>query len=228
MLGFIVLGKSKSMPQSERMKTLICFAKEPRPGEVKTRLAAKIGAVPAARLYASFLKEIAAKLPQCGADRLIIASPGAHPKPRLDQIFPAPLFLHRKQRGETLGQRMSKSFEESFAEGGTRVVMIGSDSPHFPIAEVHRTFDLLDQRDAVVGPALDGGFWLVGLRRYAELFSALPLSTPRAQAALLQELQADGLSYEEVEICADIDTIEDVKRFLAHEESGPRFSLIRS
>lgn len=210
------------------MKTLICFAKEPQPGEVKTRLAASIGAAAAVQLYIAFLKEIAGKLPDCGADRIIIASPGAEAKPELTALFPSPPFSHHQQQGATLGERMAASFEEAFAAGGSRVVMIGSDSPHFPPEEVSRAFQELEAHDAVIGPAPDGGFWLVGLRRYAELFSALPLSTPTAYEALLHAVEAQAFRYALVAACSDIDTIEDVKRLLPHEAFGPRLICIRS
>jgi rSAM/selenodomain-associated transferase 1 len=145
-------------PSGERV--LGVFAKEPRPGQVKTRLAADTSAEWAARVALAFLQDLLDRLTAVNATRVLAFTPtSAH-------SFFAELvrsrFLLTPQSESDLGQRMAAFFTQQFANGAERVVLLGTDSPTVPLAFLEQTFEELEHTDVVIGPATDGGYYLIG------------------------------------------------------------------
>ena len=194
------------------MKKLIIYAREPRAGEVKTRLGQTIGMARAALQYERWMRPLSERLVQLTGVQRFVAAPGGE-TPILRGIFPRGHFSSLGEEGKPLGMRMDESLASLLTNDTDRVVMIGSDSPTLPIGEIQRAFDLLATTDAVIGPAEDGGFWLVGLRRIEpKLFAPLPLSTEHACRDLIVALEERGLSHGTVATWHDIDTPEDFAR----------------
>ncbi len=192
-------------------RTLVVFVKEPRPGAVKTRLAAAIGGDDAAQLYQVFVETVLeATTPEAGEyERLVFYDP-----PEAGERMRAwlPSGRLRKQSAGDVGQRMAAAFARCFERGASRVVIAGSDAPALGRAEVRGAFDALATHDVVLGPAHDGGYYLVGLRApQPALFEDVAWST----AAVLDETQvraaAAGISVARLAPLRDVDTADDLR-----------------
>ena len=130
--------------------------------------------------------------------------------------FPAlPPDRLRRQRGADLGERMSSAFAEVFVRTGTdRVLLIGSDIPHITADLLEDYFSKLDEHDVVLGPAEDGGYYLVGLHRTSftpALFEDIPWSTGRVRRETVRRAEKLGLSVYLGPTLRDIDTLEDLE-----------------
>ena len=145
-------------------RQLIVMARLPPPGRCKRRLASSLGAAAAARIQARLTCHTLAVAGQLGIE-LVLAVEGLAPRAarRLgDQLGVGRIVL---QRGGGLGVRMQRQFQRAATEGARRVVLIGSDLPQLERADLASAFAALDHQAAVLGPACDGGYWLIGLRR---------------------------------------------------------------
>jgi rSAM/selenodomain-associated transferase 1 len=231
------------MPQSPRLTphasrltadaALIIFAKAPIPGQVKTRLCPPLTPDEAASLHGSFVLDAlersrdALAAARLNVDRFLACSP-SH-----DHVFFKILAERHGVRlldqvGEDLGARMDQAFQTVFAQGYTRVVLTGSDLPSLPGSFFTRALSLLADHDLVLGPSLDGGYYLIGLTQPTPLlFSGIPWSTD--QVLTLTRNKADSLGYKTTLLPAwrDVDTIEDVLALidevgLGHGASGER------
>ena len=190
---------------------LIVFLKDPRPGAVKTRLAREIGDSLATRLYRALAEaEVHGTTPRGEAySRLFFfAPPGAGPS--IAQWFPGETLL--PQSGGDLGQRMAAAFAEAFARGARRVCIIGTDVPWVDRALVADALQSLDHHDLVLGPAHDGGYYLLATdRARPELFAGIAWSTPSVLATTAERAGALGLSVRLLSVLPDIDTTEDLR-----------------
>ena len=145
-------------------RQLIVMARWPAPGRCKRRLASSLGAAAAARIQARLTDHTLAVGRQLGIE-LVLAVDGLAPRAarRLgDQLGVGRIVL---QGGGGLGVRMQRQFQRAATERARRVVLIGSDMPQLERADLASAFAALDHQQAVLGPACDGGYWLIGLRR---------------------------------------------------------------
>lgn len=183
---------------------LVVMAKAPRAGRVKTRLAAEIGMVEATRFYRVTL---AGLIRAVGSDprwkTVIAVSPDTALR---DPVWPDDVAI-AAQGGGDLGDRMQRIMA-GLPQGPA--LIIGSDVPEIRPAHIARAFDLLGRHDAVFGPAEDGGYWLVGLRRRPSvplIFGNVRWSTRHALADTVANCR--GLSVGYADELADIDTAAD-------------------
>ena len=192
--------------EGERRR-LIVFAKLPRSGAVKTRLVPPLSHDGAAELYRAFLldsleqyatlapaiepvlyiangEEIPQVVRMLGGElRTITASRITHAVPEV-----------RPQVGETLGERLEHAFREAFTEGCDFACAIGTDHPTLPTTYIRSAFEGEDADEVVIGPAEDGGYYLIGMSRaHHGLFSDLPYSTGRLFAATIERIHSLGL-----------------------------------
>jgi rSAM/selenodomain-associated transferase 1 len=115
------------------------------------------------------------------------------------------------QAGEDLGARMALAFADVFAQGYRRVLVIGTDLPTLPGSAFGEALTLLDAHDLVLGPARDGGYYLIGLRKPApELFAGIPWSTDRVLALTQTKAAAAGLKTALLPVRRDVDTLDDL------------------
>ena len=190
---------------------LLVFLKAPRPGAVKTRLASRLGSDAAAELYRALAEaEVHATRPAGGEyDRLLcFTPPDAHAE--MEGWFPGEQLL--AQQGADLGERMARAFDEGFRRGAPRVAIIGGDVPWVSRSDVAEAFRSLADHDVVLGPARDGGYYLLALARpQPGVFRGIAWSTPSVLAATVERAEALGLSVRLLEPLPDIDTVEDVR-----------------
>ena len=200
------------------MRQFGLFAKFWAPGEVKTRLAAAIGAESAARLHAAFVRTLLARFVET-ADRRVLAFTPPERRSEFEAVVPCPWRLEPQAAGD-LGRRMQHFFESAFAVGAEHVVLIGSDSPNLPVSFVKAAFEQLQRRPVVLGPASDGGYYLVGAaHRPPPIFESIAWSRPSVFAETVARLHAAGLDYGVLPAWYDVDTHEDLVRLNA-ELSG--------
>ncbi len=189
------------------------MAKAPRAGFVKTRLCPAVSREQAASLAACFARDVVQKALSLAHPVLIAYAP-AEERETLAALLP-PNLLWTPQRGSTLGDRMQSALEDVSALGFSPLVMIGTDSPTLPAAFLQRAVELLadDLSDLVLGPAEDGGFYLIALRGpVSGLLSNVAWSTEQALADTLRNAAARNLRAAQLPAWYDVDTPEDLER----------------
>ncbi len=189
-------------------RALTVFAREPVAGRVKTRLAEGIGTAGAARVYAVLLEYTLAAVGQSEVESMVsLATDPSGP-------WAAKLELSYEIQGRgDLGKRMSECFARRFSDGAKSAVIIGSDNARLRSDHIHSAFTALDRFPIVLGPADDGGYWLVGQRSPGvDLFSTVPWSSSETLDATRSRLRALAVEWHELETLPDIDTEEDLKR----------------
>lgn len=213
-------------PNPSGSAALIILAKAPLPGQVKTRLCPPLTPDEAATLHGSFVLDVlersrdAQRRARVPFDRYVWCSPSA------DHVYFKILGARHgvgldTQRGDDLGARMLDAFETLFARGHGRVVMVGTDLPTLPPRRVNEAVERLEDHDVVLGPATDGGYYLIGLRRVVPaLFRDIPWSTPNVLArtrslAAEQRLRVALLAPER-----DIDRLGDLQALIEACASG--------
>ncbi|MES9543555.1 TIGR04282 family arsenosugar biosynthesis glycosyltransferase [Actinomadura sp. NPDC000600] len=195
---------------------VVVIAKEPVPGRVKTRLTPAYTPAEAAALAEASLRDTLAAVAAAPAARRILALAG-DPGPWLPDGF-----IVIAQRGGGLDERLAHAFDDAYA--GRPVVLIGMDTPQVTPALLDRARRGLGRRDAVFGPARDGGFWLLGLRRpSAALLRGVPMSRPDTGAVQLARLRAAGLRIAALPELTDVDTPADAEA-VAAAAPGSRFA----
>ena len=200
---------------------VLFFVKYPEPGAVKTRLASVMGAEPAAAMYRHFVQDMLGELAQVKADLRICCdvesapggSGGADAALAAYKAWLGPRHAYRPQAGDDLGGRMRTALADAYAEGYERVVVLGSDIPDFPHELVQKALDDLDLHDAVIGPAFDGGYYLIGFRRdrfRPEVFDSIAWSGTAVYAATMERLEAARLDVVRLPEWNDVDTMWDL------------------
>lgn len=201
-----------SAPLPERRPAHVAvFAKAPVPGSVKTRLAPLLGAQAAARLHESLVRQALATAVRArlGAVELWCAPDASHPF-FIQCARDSGATLH-VQHGADLGARMGHAFARAHAAGRS-LVLIGADCPALEVADLLDAAAALEAHDAVLVPAEDGGYVLVGLARAAPIFDAMAWGGPGVMAATRDRLRAAGLRWKEMRTLWDVDRPEDYAR----------------
>ncbi|NNE70444.1 MAG: glycosyltransferase [Rhodothermales bacterium] len=190
-------------------RTLIIFARTPEPGAVKTRLAVEYGDVAACRLYEAFIRDLAIAMHEVKSATHWYVTPDV--VPFADLVGDGEV---RTQEGSGLGARMRHAFEASFSEGSDCAVIIGTDSPLLSAAEVEAAFEILESGgDSVIGPAEDGGYYLLGLRPGPlDFFERLTYSRSDVFERTLAGLWDAGYAPTKLPAAFDIDRPEDVRK----------------
>lgn len=190
---------------------LIVFVKEPRPGATKTRLIPALGPEGAAELYRRLAaEEIRRTTPRDQEyERLFFYAP-AEAGATLREWLPGETLL--PQAGDDLGARMSGAFDEAFRRGAARVAIVGTDAPFVARETVLEALGALAEHDLVLGPAHDGGYYLLAVDRpRPELFRGIAWSTGSVLSATVERAGTLGLRVRLIEPLRDIDTLEDVR-----------------
>jgi uncharacterized protein len=193
-------------------KRLLVFVKAPRPGTVKTRLARAVGHVAAAELYRRLAERVLDETRDPGrgwTQAVCFDPPDARDELRA-WLGPGRVLV--PQQGGDLGERMAGAFSTAFAAGGVRVALVGSDVPSLSREAVRRALDALSSDDVVLGPSLDGGYYLIGLKHHEpELFRGIGWSGPDVLRQTLERAGRLGLSVYRLGPLRDVDTIEDLR-----------------
>lgn len=204
---------------------LIIFAKEPVPGQVKTRLCPPLGPEAAARLYRCFLTDILEEMGRLTRLRLALAYSPTGAQAYFNGLVPASVGL-LPQEGADLGERMARAFDWGFAAGFDPVFLRGSDTPDLPGSVVRQGEKVLvaGGTQVVLGPSPDGGYYLVGLRApHPELFRDLVWSGAAVLKDTLNQARRLSLTVRLLPEWPDIDDFDGLVSFLKrpHPASGP-------
>ncbi|MDP3091894.1 MAG: TIGR04282 family arsenosugar biosynthesis glycosyltransferase [Nitrospira sp.] len=218
---------SKPTPKSSQPPTskpqpaaLVIFAKAPVPGQVKTRLCPPLTADEAATLHGSFVidmlerTKVATTKLKLPVDRYLACAPSStlvffqimeerHSVKLIDQV------------GHDLGARMQQAFATLFGKSYQRVFIVGTDVPSLPLDHYKQALALLDAHDVVLGPALDGGYYLIGLKQpRPELFVDIAWSTDGVLAATQGKAAGLGLKVALLPSWRDVDTVDDLQALI--------------
>jgi len=203
------LTQTSGTPPTERV---IVFTRFPHPGATKTRLIPLLGPEVAAELHKEMTERIVTELGSLKSTRGVsIEVRYAGDNKEVMQQWLGPDFSYRPQSTGDLGQRMFLAFCEAFDDGVERAVLVGTDVPSLSARIVANALDALRHHDVVLGPANDGGYYLVGLRHSVEhLFRDMPWGTELVLRRTLDKAEELGLSTALVQALDDIDRPEDV------------------
>ena len=197
---------------------LVIMTKAPQSGQSKTRLVPPLSFEEAADLARALLVDQLENLAQFTGARLFIAFTPAKAAGFFTAFEPQG-FSCFAQQGESLGERMKHVFQHLFGGGFRNVILIGSELPAVPLKFFELAYDSLDRpaMEVVLGPSVDGGYYLVGMSRWiGEIFEGITWSRDDVLARTLEKLQGLGLNYELLPPWYDIDTREDLRRLQSH------------
>ncbi|WP_353128373.1 TIGR04282 family arsenosugar biosynthesis glycosyltransferase [Parapedobacter pyrenivorans] len=195
---------------------LIIFAKMPVYGKVKTRLAVSIGHAAALEIYRQLLSHTLNMAAKVKAEKIMFYSD----ETTLDLTI-APGFASATQCGDDLGKRMKNAFTDVFGQGYAKAVIVGTDCPAIDETIVATAFDTLDKRDLVIGPAYDGGYYLLGMKRvHPTLFENIPWSTAAVFEKTVAICKNDGLSYSLLPPLPDVDEEKDLPHLAKMNQHG--------
>lgn len=193
-----------------RPNILLYFVKYPTPGKVKTRLAKTVGVQEAAKLYSELaeknLRMIASLHQRNICDLVIVYDP-----PEKSEDIKRWLSLsceYLPQCGEGLSERLTHAFHKAFQIGGKLVMALGSDTVGLTTDIIQQGFEALQSNDVVVGPAEDGGFYLIGLNHFQpQLFEGISWSTSEVLPQTYKIINNLRLSYQTLTQLQDLDEI---------------------
>lgn len=197
---------------------IVVVAKKPEPGQVKTRLCPPLTSSQAARLAEAFLRETVSIAFDSGAGDVAVGYAPATSRRWFAKRWPGATLLEQPE-GD-LGTRMSALFMQAFTANHGSVILIGTDTPHLPPLRIREARDALERgADAVFGPADDGGYYLVGLRRPAPgLFAGIAWSRETVLRETLARAEQEHLRVALLPAERDIDRPEDLAWLTARPE----------
>jgi len=189
---------------------LVVFVKNPELGKVKTRLAAQIGEQKALEIYLNLLNYTHSIATSWDAQVRVYYSDFI---PEVD-LWDVGFGTKHLQTGNDLGERLEHAVEETFGDGFEIVIVIGSDCPKLNVEHLKKACIELADVDVVLGPAKDGGYYLIGMKSpHKELFRDKTWSSPSLFDQTMDTMIKNGLSWYELPILGDIDTVEDLERY---------------
>ena len=192
------------------MEGIIIFIKNPEKGKVKTRLAASIGDDRALEVYNKLVEHTLAVLEPLQVQKYVFFD-----EERGDNnLLINGGFKKYIQQGDDLGERMSNAFKTVFKDGVERAIIIGSDCPEITTELINDAFSNLTQYDIAIGPASDGGYYLLGMKKlYSDLFSNKEWSSTTVLSDTIIDVQRMDLSFYPLPVLSDIDVEEDLERW---------------
>ncbi|MCA9401396.1 MAG: TIGR04282 family arsenosugar biosynthesis glycosyltransferase [Candidatus Omnitrophica bacterium] len=215
----------------------IIFAREPKPGKVKTRLekdliqhyiskqmcnqhkAKRCARQAVLEIYTRLIEDVLGLVQSVPADEKALYYHG-HPKamPVLRRLGGA--YQFRRQTGPDLGTRMGHAFQRAFQNGAQRVVVIGSDCIALRARDVRQAFAMLKRQECVLGPSQDGGYYLIGLNRnIEELFSGIPWGSGKVFHQTLKKLERLKITPAVLRVFFDVDHLQDLEKIHAQKHA---------
>jgi rSAM/selenodomain-associated transferase 2/rSAM/selenodomain-associated transferase 1 len=196
---------------------LIVFTRYPEPGKTKTRLIPLLGAEGAADLQRKMTEHTLSQVKRLSTRReLSVEIRYEGGDKNLMQTWLGQDFEYYCQGSGDLGQRMKRSFEDAFGAGATTAVIIGTDIPEITNAIIQKAFDVLQQKNMALGPAKDGGYYLIGLQKNSltkaipDLFSGITWGAADVLEKTIEIATHSGLSFTLLDVLQDLDRPEDL------------------
>lgn len=185
---------------------LIIFTRNPVLGKVKTRLAKTVGDKTALDIYTFLLKKTKEITLDSPCDKVVYYSE----KLIKNDIWNCNSFRKEVQSGEDLGAKMKNSFYDAFENNYRKVVLIGSDIYDLESYHINEAFKKLDTNDVVMGPALDGGYYLIGLKKmHPKIFDNKRWGSSTVRKDTLKNLEKVDVHL--LPVLNDVDVIEDIE-----------------
>jgi rSAM/selenodomain-associated transferase 1 len=186
---------------------LIIFYKNPKAGKVKTRLAATVGDDKALTIFQKLALHTKTITGNLGIDKIVFYSDAID----LMDIWPNATYLKAMQQGKDLGERMKNAFIAGFETGYTSICIIGTDCYELTEQIIRQAFESLQSADAVIGPAHDGGYYLLGMKEpNSSIFDNKEWSTNSVLQDTLSDFKSLGLNYVKMQELRDVDTENDL------------------
>ncbi len=211
----MVSAKNETAEQSFFRTALIIFLRYPEPGKVKTRLAAKVGDKAAADFYKACTEYIiqVTRFANAYITRYVYYSE-PNDRERIAQWLGKSYSLHQ-QCGDGLGERMKDAFETAMSNGAARAIIIGTDAPDITGDILEHALLQLETSDVVVGPAFDGGYYLLGLNcMYPGLFEGITWGSDNVFEKTMDKIQSDNLRFYLLPMLHDIDNVTDLANWV--------------
>ena len=200
---------------------LIVFTRYPEPGKTKTRLAHVLGDQGSADMQRKLTEHTLSKVKQLQQIRpvdVLVYFAGGDLQQMAEWL--GPHFIYQPQENGGLGERLTGACSDAFKQGCKRVVVIGSDCPDLTPAHIEQAFEALYHRDLVLGPAKDGGYYLIGMNRENKsLFTQIPWGTEDVMASTIKAGEKLNLIIETLETLSDVDRPEDLKHINHNSDS---------
>jgi len=199
--------------------SVILFVRSPERGRVKSRLAAAIGGKMALEIYKGFVLDIVETLKEGPYPFRIFFYPGNAREKVTNWLGKD--FTYSPQRGSGIGEKMENAFVQSFSMGVERAVLIGSDIPDLPNSVIHRAFSSLDKSDAVLGPASDGGYYLIGFKKASflpDVFHGIPWSTSSVYRETIEVFRLSKYRVHILRHWNDVDTLDDLRALVTRNQ----------
>ena len=185
---------------------ILVFVRNPELGKVKTRLAKTIGASAALKTYTILLSHTESVLQAIPYDKVVYYSEEI----QQNDLWNETLYFKKLQKGFDLGARMRHAFGMAFEDSYEKVVIVGSDLYDLKPTHIEDAFEALDDHDIVIGPSLDGGYYLLGMKElHSAVFENKVWGTNSVLKATLNDLKQQNVKL--LEALNDIDTFEDLK-----------------
>lgn len=189
-------------------QTLLIFTKNAIYGRVKTRLAATVGKDKALQIYQQLLRYTVAITNNIEVEKIVFYATQIDSR----DVWNNDVYKKQVQLGDDLGERMQNAFNYAFEQGSTDVIIIGSDCFEITADIIQHAFDCLKNHKVVIGPATDGGYYLLAMKQLNPLlFKQINWSTNEVLASTLAICHAQNLSVYLMPELSDIDTEEDLK-----------------
>ncbi len=194
--------------------------KFPEPGKVKTRLAKEIGRGEAARVCRVLAERVLENTRPSGGDyeRTIFFSPE-----RMRNEFARWLKNERllPQKGSDIGEIMCNALSDLFRAGAVKALIVGADIPDLNRSIIKRAFSELDHFDIVIGPAADGGYYLIGMKSlYPGIFRGIAWSTDKVLEDTVTLISKSCLTYKKIAVLSDVDSLQDLEKFSSPAVKG--------
>jgi rSAM/selenodomain-associated transferase 1 len=184
----------------------IVFVRNPELGKVKTRLAKTIGDKKALNIYILLLKHTESVLQKVSSDKVVYYSEEI----QNNDLWSNRCFQKKLQKGNDLGERMQHAFEMAFKEGYEKVVIVGSDLFDLKAVHIENAFKALENHNLVIGPSLDGGYYLLGMKvLHPAVFKNKQWGTDSVLETTLKNLEQENVKL--LEALNDIDTFDDLQ-----------------
>lgn len=192
---------------------ILYFVKYPEPGKVKTRLAQTIGYEEAAGIYRSLAEENFRTLRELSSFfEICVMFDPPESEARIKEWLTGDSCHYLAQAGTDLGARLAHAFQQAFQGGAKSAIAVGSDTLNLNAGIIHQAAEILKTKDAALGPARDGGYYLIGLSRWEpSVFQNIPWSTEAVAGVTMERIRAGKMSCGRLQELEDLDEAANLK-----------------